>query len=375
MSGTLKSWLVDNKTLVMTLVVTIAAFAYPGPGGRIYDVASVPLLVILFALLGFTLNVSELRHALSSPRFHCACQTFTLFATPLAFYFGVYRWGLARRILTSQPLAIGTMATMCMPTTTNTNVMFTQQAGGEVSAAAISAALGNLLGALVTPATVAFSVGEGGVSLHRFLTVFYAISEQIIAPLLAGLALQILLRHRKKDAFLELVRPYCRVLETVSIVIFLYLMFCKAFAGGSAVGSVALLKLAAFLIVVHLLLFLAACLVCGRVADTPEQRVAFVFTAPQKAESLGIAILTAIFPGDDDIGVICVPIVVYHTIQMIVAACAVARAKRHIRLSNEDNDLKREGYYPLYETPPTTPLRPLRLLSDPPSPSSSILPH
>merc|ERR1719230_2121148 len=48
-----------------------------------------------------------------------------------------------------------------------------------------------------------------------------------------------------------------------------------------------------------------------------ERRIAFVFTASQKTENMAIAILDQIFPGG---GVYVLPIVTYHSIQMIVAA-------------------------------------------------------
>ena len=53
-------------------------------------------------------------------------QGFNLVATPVVFYFGLYSWGGARAIL-GESFAAGTMAAMCVPTTTNTGVLFTQQ--------------------------------------------------------------------------------------------------------------------------------------------------------------------------------------------------------------------------------------------------------
>jgi len=320
----------QHKTLWVTLVLTAAAAAYPGPAGRLYGDASMPLIVALFALLGLMLDVSELQHALASPKLHFCCQSFSLILTPFVFYVTLYRWGFARHILTSRPLAIGTMATMCLPTTTNTNVMFTQQAGGEVSATAINAALGNLLGAFATPVTVSLTIGSGIVS-QDIGGVFLKIFEEIVAPLLGGLAIQLSLRKFGPEGIADKMKPYCHQLSSVTLVLFLYFVFCKAFAaGGSGVDAKSLFLLVLFLFGVHLSIFGAAWVLSKLVSKQPEQQVAFIFSATQKTESLGVAILTAIFKNDDRIGALTMPIVIHHTVQMIVAACAVARARRLI---------------------------------------------
>ena len=72
-------------------------------------------------------------------------QIFSLVFTPCLYYAAVFhwQWEVSAGIL-SQTFAVGMMAAMCMPTTTNTSVLFVQQARGDVSLATINAALGNV---------------------------------------------------------------------------------------------------------------------------------------------------------------------------------------------------------------------------------------
>jgi len=333
----------EHRTLVLTLLETVAAAAYPGPAASIYGSVQKPLICTMFGLLGVTLEVSELRHALRAPKLHCGCQFFSLMVTPLLFYVLLYRSGLVRAALSGESLAAGAMATMCLPTTTNTNVMFTQQAGGDVSATAINAALGNFLGAIVTPATTSLTLSRTTRAETNLARTFATVSEEIVAPLVGGLALQGALRVCFKcDDFVErVVRPYGRLASFVTIQAFLYVLFANAFASdaGDQVTVGAFVVLVLFLTAVHLVFFFAAWALSAKLTTSPEQRVSLIFTAPQKTESLGVAILTSIFDDDDHIGVLTLPIVVYHTIQTIVAACAVAAVRRNVlRVSGDDDD-------------------------------------
>lgn len=108
---------------------------------------------------------------------HVVCQAFSLGLTPALFYLLLYRPGAADALLTPS-LAVGLMAAMCMPTTTNTGVMFVQQARGDASVAAINAAVGNLLGAFVAPLTASATLG-GAVAQQDLPAVFLSLTEQV----------------------------------------------------------------------------------------------------------------------------------------------------------------------------------------------------
>eukprot|EP00633_Aureoumbra_lagunensis_P002077 CAMPEP_0197294618 /NCGR_PEP_ID=MMETSP0890-20130614/33086_1 /TAXON_ID=44058 ORGANISM="Aureoumbra lagunensis, Strain CCMP1510" /NCGR_SAMPLE_ID=MMETSP0890 /ASSEMBLY_ACC=CAM_ASM_000533 /LENGTH=100 /DNA_ID=CAMNT_0042770145 /DNA_START=951 /DNA_END=1253 /DNA_ORIENTATION=+ len=51
---------------------------------------------------------------------------------------------------------------------------------------------------------------------------------------------------------------------------------------------------------------------------------------PQKTEALGVTIVTSLFDDDDDIGPHTLPIVIYHCVQMLVAASLVSTLKRFV---------------------------------------------
>ncbi|KAJ8606101.1 hypothetical protein CTAYLR_010564 [Chrysophaeum taylorii] len=330
-----------NATLVATLVLTALAAIRPEPAARYYSTLSLPLIITLFACLGLSLDLNELRNATVALKVHASIQTFSLVATPWAFYAVCYKTGLARAVLGK--FATGTMATACLPTTTNTNVIFTEQASGDVSVAAINAAVGNLMGALVAPLTAAATVGGSSAAGPSAL---FGLAVKIIAPFVCGIATQLLIKRRL---------TFLRSVSSYFLVAFLYLIFCDAFATGSSINPLSVFKLCVFMFLFHVLLLGTAWRLSGMVDPKPERRVAFVVCATQKTESLGVAIVSSLFDDDDDLADYTLPVVVYHTIQMFCAASLVPTLKRLVDNTGGDDDDVEDDIHGA-KVPSTTPV-------------------
>eukprot|EP00937_MAST-01D_sp_MAST-1D-sp2_P000648 g648.t1 len=332
------------------------------------------LITCLFALLGLTIQLAEMRRALFAIRCHALTQLFSLVLTPVLYYALVFypSWEVRAGIL-SRPFAVGMMAALCMPTTTNTSVLFAQQARGDVSVASINAAVGNLVGAVFAPvlatALINSVVQSGATRVHSDAAKTAAkLGREIVAPMVGGLCVQWAIgRWAMHGAPSGVVwRRVRRVLLAVSnaiLCVMFWLVFSKAFAGkhdGMTGRGIALLVF--WVVVWHLLLVAlawycsrwvsvspppaaagdgrqGACGQCGQRAcgshacsgrEDAERRVAFLLVAPQKTESMAVAILAALFTGSNDIGLLTLPIVTYHSVQMVVAAVLVPRCRRMV---------------------------------------------
>ena len=339
------------------VIATIAAAAIDPPLGlRWYKVGSRVLITSLFALLGLTLQLGQLRDGLLDLRSHCLIQACSLLLIPTLYYVLVFRWdfGHAPDGVLSAPFAIGLMAALCMPTTTNTSVLFVQQAKGDVAVATLNAAVGNLVGALFSPVLAACLInsvvsGSSRVSSDAATTAV-KLSKEIVAPLLCGLAVQLAVARSGAIAAApraRAVRGLLRLSNVILVCLF-YLVFAKAFSTSTgALQPASIAKLCAWVTLWHI----AAVLVCwkasallayGQRGASPEgsapskappayrevsRRITFVLVAPQKTESMAIAILTALFDGSPDLGALTLPIVVWHTVQMIVAALLIPRLR------------------------------------------------
>jgi len=287
------------------------------------------LLICLFAEMGLEIDLTELRSACIALHFHVLLQSFSLLVLPFLYWVAIHRWSLAENsgLLTAR-FASGTMATMCLPTTTNTGVMFTQQAGGDVSASVINAAVGNFIGALVAPLVASLTL-NGEVAQQDTGSVVRSLVEQIILPLVCGVVVQTCIRATvtiatDTDARM---RACLRKTSSVILVVILYFIFCNAFArSAGTVSGKSLSLLVAYLTVLHLIIALLGWLV-GSVF-TVNRRISFLLMGAQKTESMGVAIITIIFAEDGaHLAEFTLPIVVYHTVQLLLGASIVGYLK------------------------------------------------
>eukprot|EP00935_MAST-01C_sp_MAST-1C-sp1_P000966 g966.t1 len=385
---------VEKQWALLTLLSMAGAAAINSSfGNRVYKPATKVLVTALFAILGLTLDLTELRGGITALHVHLPLQLFSLVFTPLLYYCLVYRWRWeVRSGILNSGLATGAMAAMTMSTTTNTSVLFTQQAWGDVAVAVVNAAVGNLLGAVISPIMSMALIG--GQQAHQDVrAVLLKLCEEITFPLVAGLTVQTIAKFlvrraergehghggdpkagsRNDDSisapFLsggssnskaeqcrgaaagkaapqtKALRRVARIfqtalkwLEKAILVMLFYLIFAKAFyrkpGKKTSISARGVAALVVWITALHLLLLALAWLVSRALGAhggmTPKQRVAFILVAPQKTEGMAIAILTIIFAdvGSADMALLTLPVVVYHSVQMLVAMALLPSLRR-----------------------------------------------
>ena len=310
---------ISQWALLATFGTIGLALIYPDWGASVYKPVSVSLIVALFFIIGFNLNLAELRRGVLAVHFHAVFQVYSLVATPLLYYCLCFkpRWPENCGILTHN-FAVGTMAAMCMPTTTNTGPIFALQAGGDQSVASVNAALGNVLGPFVAPAMAGLLLNSdvGTVDAGKTLK---SLLEEILLPLFCGLLLQVG-AARWRPGLHSRGRSAGKLLSPMLLVTLFYFIFCKAFGGGAhGLSLTTVVKLTGWCISVFLCNLALTIPLAWRFGS--KRFVSFIISAPQKTESLGVALLTLIFSNQEaGIGELTFPVVCYHTIQLIIGA-------------------------------------------------------
>eukprot|EP00755_Sulcionema_specki_P022468 Sspe_Gene.76594::Locus_47857_Transcript_1_1_Confidence_1.000_Length_2876::g.76594::m.76594/K14347/SLC10A7, P7; solute carrier family 10 (sodium/bile acid cotransporter), member 7 len=282
-------------------------------------------IVVIFVIVGLTIPLVDLVEGLRALPFHIGCQVYSLVAIPLTYYGVVYHWGWEEHII-SRSFTAGVMAALCMPTTAFTCVLFTQQAGGDEAVAVVNAALGNIIGPVVAPLMAHALIG--GHAKSSITKAAEKLGLQLATPLVGGVLCQVLLL-RFFPAVVPHVKKVCYFMFNVILALVLYLVFCQGFSGGShgiTPGSLALMIL--WVTVLHLIAF-AGAWGLGFKLDA-KRRIAFALTSSQKTEGMAVAILALIFPDSKDIGVLTLPIVAYHSVQMAIAASIAPALRRTV---------------------------------------------
>jgi solute carrier family 10 (sodium/bile acid cotransporter), member 7 len=285
------------------------------------------LVAAIFLLSGLDLRTSELRRALPQFRLHLFVQGVSLVVCPLLFY-GAAR-GLAVASLPERLLE-GFVVLGCLPTTVTSGVAFTRASGGDEAGALFNATLGNLLGIVVSPLTILLATGRHGSVPASAVVV--PLAWQVLVPVAIGQSWQWLKPRRSGEGQLAAGgRPWFGRASMVLLLALVYLVFCNSLARGFDVGAHHVAAAVVIASALHGALFAIAFRLS--MLDiwrfSPSQQTAAVIGSTQKTAALGLPLLAILYRDEPSIGIVALPLLVYHPLQLLVAGAATGAWRRY----------------------------------------------
>ncbi|HNX58657.1 MAG TPA: bile acid:sodium symporter family protein [Spirochaetota bacterium] len=267
---------------------------------------------LIFFFYGLRLSPEKLKEGLSNWRMHLVIQTATFIYFPLI-------------VLAFRPLFAGTgaeafwMGTFflaSLPSTVSSSVVMVSIAGGNIPAAIFNASISSLVGVIATPlwtglvlsaSTGAFNPGDVAIKL----------ALQVILPVALGIAL-----HHRFGAFADKHRKALRYSDQTVILLIIYTSFCKSFAehifSGFSPAKIVLLGAA----MVALFFFaMASMTATGKfLGFSLIDRITVLFCGSKKSLVHGSVMVKVLFPGSPYIGILLLPLMMYHALQIIIAS-------------------------------------------------------
>ena len=324
--------LFDGYTLALIGTVALAGvLPVSGSAARALDIVSVIAIATLFFLHGARLPRDAIIAGLVNWRLHgvVLLSTFALF--PLL---GWLSQPLLSAWLTPQ-LALGVLFLCTTPSTVQSSIAFTSMARGNVSAAVCSASASNMVGVFATPLLVAMLLstrGSAGSPMHAI----GSIVMQILLPFIVGHLLRPWLKN-VLDRNVRLMGYFDR--GTVLLIIY------GAFSASVVEGlwrRVPVPALFAVLIMVSVLLavVLAITTFASRLLRfVTEDEIVIVFCGSKKSLATGVLMAKTLFAGNPALGVIVLPLMLFHQIQLMVCAVLAQRYGRRSMDSAETSAL------------------------------------
>jgi sodium/bile acid cotransporter 7 len=215
--------------------------------------------------------------------------------------------------LLSPPLWAGLILLTALPSTVQASIAFTSVAGGNVPAALCSASASNLLGIFLTPLIAGFLLTSHGVDLSA--RAVWTIIVQLLLPFMTGQLLRPWLG--------ELVTRNARALKSVdygSIVLIVYSAFSVGVVNGiwHQIDAIQLVRLvfvdAALLASVIIILTVTS----RQLGFSRADEITIVFCGSKKSLASGLPIANVLFAGH--VGLVIIPLMVFHQIQLMVCA-------------------------------------------------------
>jgi len=303
----------------MVLAVALAWFL-PEPGARGGSLH--PELVnklgvsLIFFLHGLTLSFAALSAGTRNWRLHLLVQLCTFVLFPLLGLMLISSLGAS----IGPELRTGLFFLCALPSTVSSSVALTATARGNVPGAVFNATLSSLLGVVLTPLWLGLVLGAAGHSLPIGRVVLDLVLW-LVLPLLVGQALRPLL-----GALATRYKSRIGVLDRLTILLLVYTSFCDSVKAGvwnagiapllvSTLSSIALLALA--------MVFVTG--VSRALGFTLPDRIAALFCGSKKTLASGVPMARLIFGANPGLGLILLPIMIYHPLQLVVGGWFAGR--------------------------------------------------
>ena len=205
--------------------------------------------------------------------------------------------------------------------------------------ASVNCAIGNLLGAAIAPFMAQLLIGASGQG--NIGKTMIKLTLQVFVPSTGGAILQYLGQRYAPRALRHCQRT-CKWLFRGMLVTIFYLLFCKVLDGGTeGLSFLQCIQMVGFVTFLHVVAALGAWWISCPL--DLKKRIAMVYVASQKSEAMSIPIISAIFDSKD-VGLYILPVVAYHTVQMILASALIGPFKGMVQrqskqLGDQDGSL------------------------------------
>ncbi len=304
---------------IIAAVVLASVLPATGTFADVMDRVVIGAIALLFFLYGARMAPEEALAGLRHWRLHLVILAFTFVAFPLI---GV---GLrhASSPLLGEGLAVGILYLCLVPSTVQSSIAFTSIARGNVAGAIVSASASNLVGVLLTPLlvlTLITTTGDVQISGGAIVDIVL----QILLPFVVGQ-----LSRPLTARWVTHHRGILKFTDRGTIVLVVYVAFSKGVNEGiwSRVGLVDIAVLIVGATVLVALMLWLTRLVADAMRFDRADAITVQFCGTKKSLATGLPMAAIIFAGQP-VGLIVLPLMVFHQVQLMICAWLAARYGR-----------------------------------------------
>ncbi|WP_158108620.1 bile acid:sodium symporter family protein [Vibrio furnissii] len=316
-----KEWFLVGMVVAILLATVTSEFGRSGGMIHLDQLTGVGVAIVFF-LHGLGLSPQAIKAGVTNWRLHIYIQIATFVVYPILWVI----FGEAFLAYMPAALAFGFCYLLVLPSTISSSVAMTSVGKGNVPGAIFNASLSSILGVFITPLLIQLFMGFEGVQLDLLDSVI-SISKLLLLPMIVGQLMRPYL-----VAWVDRHKAVVNKVDKYVILLIVYNAFCDSvvngiwseFSMGLLVSSIAICTVI-LLFMVHLIQWGAR-----RTKFALPDEVAAVFCGTKKTLAAGIPMAKVIFGADPSLGMILLPIMLYHPIQIFY--CAVL-ANRYARQS------------------------------------------
>jgi len=309
-----------NGFFFLLIFSILLAWAFPewGMEGSFipFDEVTYYGVAVIFFFYGVKLSPQSLKAGLSNWRLHLLIQSTTFIIFPV-FILLLYLFCGEEGSL----WWLGVFYLAALPSTVSSSVVMVSIAGGNMAAAIFNASVSSIIGIFITPLWMQLFLNASGTSFDLTDT-FMKLIIQVLLPVILGFSL-----HRLLAAWAAKYNRTLKNFDQLIILLIVFTAFAESFGqkmfAGQSMGELLLLSLAMlllFFLMVGLMYWL--CRVLGFVR---EDSITVLFCGSKKSLVQGAVMGKVLFPDPVMLGVILLPLMIYHALQLMAGSAIAQR--------------------------------------------------
>ena len=271
---------------------------------------------MIFFLHGAKLSFDQIKLGIGAWRLHLVSQSIVFIILPIIgsiIYF-------ASGSLLNEGQRLGILFLCAISSTISSSIILTAMARGNISGAVFSATISGILGIFITPILIA-SVYAGAGKIDAFSAII-EIMKLIFMPFVLGQCARPII-----GKLLERHKSFVANIDRIIIVLIVFAAFCNSnkaqiFTQITPISLVTIAAIISALLFAAIFITKAASKIIGLSRD---DNIAAIFVGATKSLANGISIAGVLFAKDPQIGIIILPLMLYHPLQLGVCAWLARR--------------------------------------------------
>lgn len=303
------------------IAMVVLAFVWPQPGaqgGFLHpELLNKIGIALVFLLNGLGLSIASLRQGIVRWQVHVLIQVSTFVVFPLL---GIALIKLGDGWM-SPDLQIGFFYLCALPSTVSSSVALTVAAKGNVPVALFNATLSSLIGVVLTPMWMAWALGQEGANFAVWPVVVNLLLW-VVLPLVVGQSLRPLL-----SGWAARNKARIQIVDRLTILMLVYTSFADSVQQGiwTQYGWVAVIQTVVITSAIFYFMLWLTEFAAQRMQLQEPERIAAVFCGSKKTLASGVPMAHLIFGANPALGLILMPIMIYHPLQLAVCGVLAQR--------------------------------------------------
>jgi solute carrier family 10 (sodium/bile acid cotransporter), member 7 len=280
----------------------------------------------IFFFYGVKMHPQKLKAGLGNWRLHILIQTTTFLLFPLVIW--------ATYLLMGSPdseLWLGVFFFAALPSTVSSSVVMVSIAGGNIPAAIFNASVSSIIGIFITPVWMELFMETDAVSFN-LLPTFLKLFTQVLLPVIVGFLL-----HKRLGDWAMRNNLRLRKFDQGIILMIVFTSFSSSFEQRMFEGLSAqfLLLLALAMLVFFLAMAVGMYYSAKGLKFSIEDRITVLFCGSKKSLVHGAVMGNVLFPDPTVLGLILLPLMIYHTLQLVAGSILAQQFSRKILMAGK----------------------------------------